>query len=630
VSSGRSINRLGRRLHDESGVVLVVALAGLLILSIIAASVLVTAVASNGSSLKDRRGKQALGAALGGLRTATYRLNTNIPSDGACPPAAGGAPVTPDADGVCGPYSSTDAGATQPAPNSRFTYWVTTVLAVGAGSGAPDRCTGSSIAGASLPANAVKERCVTAVGEALGPGGQVTATRRVQSRMSASSSLFIIPGIWGTDFVKVGSGSSTANIVGAIGSNGMGVDQTPSTWDIDLNAKNWGDSMNPRSFGGQDYYMGGDVFFGRAGGTTPTASLIYTPTSITNPTTFPVSTVVCSTCPMGTSNNKTTISPLTALLVPNGTAGHPRDLGHRVARRDVLPLFKSPPAPVNGNKNVVPPIYGGGAMGRISNACLDAPPANTALSPCDTSRRNDNGTGISQTGCQTPVYNPGSGGATDTRTLSLRPAVNNGPPCVVSLQNGVYDFCNIDYSSNSSIAAADTSSTAEVYIFIDSNTRDVLPAAAGGSTTKACKNGISGVGNVTTPNGAGSVTSFMTNATTSLAGQLYFWGAGDSALSGNGSTATVSHNVVIPNGWQFKGIVYAPNSNIDLNPNTVLQGGLEGRSVTVENGATYVWDRGVADVDPNASRRTFYRVIFKQCAAAIPVVSGVPHPMDSC
>jgi hypothetical protein len=504
--------------------------------------------------------------------------------------------------------------------------------------GVQDRCTGSALAPVGLPASTVKERCITAVGEALNPSGTVTSTRRIQARLSATGSLFFIPGIWGTDLVKVGSGTSTANIIGAIGSNGMGVNQAPSTWDIDLNANAWGDSANPRTFGGRDYFMGGDVYYGRAGGTTPTASLIYNPTSITDPTAFPPVTTACGSCPPRNLQNKTTISPITALLVPDASkGGHPRDLGRRFPLPPVGPLFASPPPPINttdhpaapGSTNAVP-IYGGVPHPRASNACLDAPPAIAGASQCDTSRRNDNALGISQTGCQTPFYTAGSG--SDTRTLSLRPAVNNGPPCVVSLQNGVYNFCNIDYSSNSAIVPADTSVTAEVYVFIDSNTRDVLPTTptTPPTTTKACKNGINGVGTVTTPNGSGSVTSFMNTAGTSHAGQLYFWGAGDQATSGNGTTTMVSHNVNIPNGWQFKGIIYAPNSNIDLNPGTTLQGGLAGRTVTVENGATYAWDVGVEDVDANASRRTFYRVLFKHCNPTIPVVAGVPRPMDGC
>ncbi|MFL5838872.1 MAG: hypothetical protein ACJ77Z_00280, partial [Thermoleophilaceae bacterium] len=228
---------------------MIVALAVMIVLGLITAGVLVSAVASNGGSLKDRRGKQALAASLSGLRTALYRINTDTPADDECPPSSAGTVVAPDADGVCGPYSSTDAGAVQPSPLSRFRYWVTPVLAQGGGSGVPDRCTGNAVSPVGLPANVIKERCVTAVGEALGPDGStVTATRRVQARLSATSQLFIIPGIWGTDSVQVGEGQSTANIIGAIGANGMGVDQTPSTWDVDLNAKNWGDSISPRNF----------------------------------------------------------------------------------------------------------------------------------------------------------------------------------------------------------------------------------------------------------------------------------------------------------------------------------------------------------------------------------------------
>lgn len=634
MSPARLIERARRRLSDETGVVLVVAVAALLILGIVAASVLVTAVASNRGSNADRWGKQALAASLNGLRTAMYRLNTSVPADTACPLSAAGATVTPDADGACGPYSSTDAGAAQPSPSANFTYWVTPVLGT---TGVPDRCTGSSAAPIGLPGGVVKERCITAMGQALGPTGVVTASRRVQARTSATGQLFIIPGIWGTDTVKVGSGQSDANIVGAIGSNGLGVNQTPSKWDIDLNAKNWGDSINPRTVNGHDYFMGGDVYFGRAAGTTPTASLVFTATSLTDPTAFPPATTVCSTCPAGVSPaNTTNMLPISSLIVPDSSAGHPRDLGRRLPLAAVGPLFASPPPPVlpaaAGSTTAIP-IYGGSAHPRTSSACLDAPPANALASPCDTSRRNDDAAGISQTGCKTPVYTAGSTG--DTRSLTLTQQTNNGPPCVVTLQNGVYNFCNIGLGSSSSIQAADPSGTAEVYIFIDSNTRNVLPATAPGTSTAACKSNVSGVGNITNDKGnelkgAGSGTSFMNNAGTSLAGQLYFWGSGDSATSGNGTTAAVSHNVNIPNGWQFKGLVYAPNSNVDLNPNTVLQGGLAGRTVTVENGATYIWDVGVDLVDTNASRRTFYRVLFKHCSSLIPVVLGVQRPMEGC
>jgi Tfp pilus assembly protein PilX len=631
VTPNHVVARVRRRLSDETGVVLIVALAVMIVLGLITAGVLVSAVAGNGSSLKDRRGKQALAASLSGLRTALYRINTNTPADDECPPSSAGAAVTPDADGVCGPYSSTDAGAAQPSPSSRFRYWVTPVLVQAGGTGtAPDRCTGNAVSPAGLPANVIKERCVTAVGEALGPDGStVTATRRVQARLSATSQLFIVPGIWGTDMVQVGEGQSTANIIGAIGSNGMGVDQTPSTWDIDLNAKNWGDSISPRNFGGKDYFLGGDVYFGRAAGVPPTASLVYTPTSVTNPTTFPPTMVTCGTCPTGTSSNKTTVSAITSLLVPDSTVAHPRDLGRRLPRSPVLPLFKSPPPPVTpsaGSTDAVP-IYGGPANPRPSAACLDSPAASLTASPCDTARRNDNAAGISQTGCRTPVYTAGAGG--DTRTLALRPA-SNGGTCTITLQNGVYNFCNIDYSSDSAIVPADTSTTAEIYIFIDSNTRDLLPASGSAQPTKACKNGISGVGNITTPNGAGSVTSFMNTAATSLAGQLYFWGAGDNAASGNGTTTKVSHNLEIPNGWQFKGLVFAPNSNVTLNTNVTLQGGLSARTVFVKNGATYAWDVTVNLVDSTVDRRTFYRALFKHCDPRIPVFAGVQRPMDGC
>jgi hypothetical protein len=124
----------------------------------------------------------------------------------------------------------------------------------------------------------------------------------------------------------------------------------------------------------------------------------------------------------------------------------------------------------------------------------------------------------------------------------------------------------------------------------------------------------------------------MANATTSLAGQLYFYGDGETFNSSTASwvanPSPVSHKVVITNGWQFKGLVYAPNSLVDLNPNTILQGGINARAVQIENGAEYAWDVGVTAA--SGGSQTFYRDAFEQCSKTIPVVSGTQQPMLGC
>jgi len=628
----RPTNILRRVRHEEHGVALIVVLGAIIVISLFVAVALAAAVRSNTQTYQERTGKQAFGAALAGLRTGVYRLNTSSVATDKCPTyTVAGSPTNNPTNGLCGPYSSTDTGIVQASPQSRFTYWITPDYST---PGITDTCTGLPPFVTSM--SPVQDRCVTAVGQAVDGAGNVTATRRVQARLVSGGSFFPVPGIWGTDCVQVGKGGSGANILGSIGSDGRAGGGSCPYWtftaDIDLNVASWGDTAETTldTIGNPDpkqqRHVGANVYYGRSGASNalPTAQIIFQATArVTSTTSFPYSTQP-GTCPIPTGSQNKPPTLVSAMFTANCGApvlGKTQDLKRQIVLDPVTPLFQAAPPPVRGAA-----VYGG--SGNVNTAaptgtCRTAPTRTSA--PCDTSRKNDNSVpgAITLTNCQSGTYDP------TLRVLDLKS--QGSGDCVATLKNGLYNFCSIKFAKNTSIRAADTSANGEVYVFVDKASRNVLPSATGGADGgPACSSSTDG--NMTAPSGAGSGTSFMANATTSLAGQLYFYGDGETfnatTSSWVGSPSPVSHKVVVPNGWQFKGLVYAPNSLIDLNPNTILQGGIDARAVQVENGATYAWDVGVTAASDG--QQTFYRDAFEQCSKAIPIVGGTQQPMLGC
>jgi Tfp pilus assembly protein PilX len=618
--------------HDERGVALIVVLGAIMVISIFVAVAFAAAVHSNTATYQERTGKQAFAAALAGLRTGVYRLNTSGVANDKCPTyTVAGAPTTNPTNGLCGAYSSTDTGIVQASPQSRFTYWITPDFAT---PGITDECTG--LPPFVISQASVQDRCITAVGQAIDAAGNVTATRRVQARLVSGGSFFPVPGIWGSDCVQVGKGGSGAVILGAIGSNGRAGGGTCNYWtftaDIDLNVSTWGDTAattldtisNPDPK--QQKHVGADVYYGRSGPSKalPTAQIVFQATArVTNTAAFPYSTQA-GTCPIpsGTQNKPPIL--ISAMFTANCAApvlGKPQDLKRQIVLPPVAPMFQAAPAPARGAAT-----YGG--SGNVNTASptgtCRTPPTRTAA-PCDTSRKNDNNVpgAITLANCAAGTY------SSTLRVLDLKS--QGAGNCVATLKNGVYNFCSIKFAKSTSIRAADTSANGEVYVFVDKANRNVLPSTVGGADGgAACDSSTDG--NMSAPTGAGSGTSFMANATTSLAGQLYFYGDGETLNTSTGSwvgnASPVSHKVVIPNGWQFKGLVYAPNSWIDLNPNVILQGGINARAVQVENGAEYAWDVGVTAAA--GGLQTFYRDAFEQCRKTIPVVGGAQQPMLGC
>src|SRR3954454_523749 len=111
---------------DERGGALIVVLGAIMLIGIFISVARAAAAHSTDATYQERTGKQAFGAALAGLRTGVYRLNTRGVAHDKCPTyTVAGVPTTNPTNGLCGPYSSTDTGIVHPAPQSRFTYWIT-------------------------------------------------------------------------------------------------------------------------------------------------------------------------------------------------------------------------------------------------------------------------------------------------------------------------------------------------------------------------------------------------------------------------------------------------------------------------------------------------------------------------
>src|SRR5204862_4570121 len=97
--------------QEERGLPLIVVLGAIMVISIFVAVAFAAAVHSNTATYQERTGKQAFAAALAGLRTGVYRLNTSGVATDKCPTyTVGGSSTTNPTNGLCGAYSSTDTG----------------------------------------------------------------------------------------------------------------------------------------------------------------------------------------------------------------------------------------------------------------------------------------------------------------------------------------------------------------------------------------------------------------------------------------------------------------------------------------------------------------------------------------
>ena len=185
------MSRVGKRLHQEDGIALIVSLGVLTLVAIIATTALANSLLFAGDSNRNAGSTRALSVAEAGLQQARYRLNKYAPLNNECllmdnskPAASGG-----ECPGVLG-QTPFDLGN-----RSSYIYWVTDTgqgAQCGGQSGGLDRCI-VSIGRADGQQRRVAIRATTTSGKNLFPNG-ITATKNFSIRGGAS-----ITGTIGTD-----------------------------------------------------------------------------------------------------------------------------------------------------------------------------------------------------------------------------------------------------------------------------------------------------------------------------------------------------------------------------------------------------------------------------------------------
>lgn len=230
---GQPINpSLKRRIKDESGVAMVVALGALVVMLMLSAVVVTAAVNESAISNHDAKAKRAFEAAESGLVQTTYRMNMLINSSHLLPAvlksycvgstvSATGTVSDPTVEVLEPPatfYASIDCGPhTESLGNGAFfTSWTSVVLSSGAS------CAGSTVGNGSL----VTDRCITSQGIVCPPTYTAPSqlpcpnevVHRVQERVAAATgnTVFPISGVIGLNGVLI---ENSAQIFGNVSTN---------------------------------------------------------------------------------------------------------------------------------------------------------------------------------------------------------------------------------------------------------------------------------------------------------------------------------------------------------------------------------------------------------------------------
>jgi type II secretory pathway pseudopilin PulG len=258
-------------------------------------------------------------------------------------------------------------------------------------------------------------------------------------------------------------------------------------------------------------------------------------------------------------------------LPPGNTVRTPQD----ISLPDMATLFSNPGAPLRSAATVAGAYTTNNPGGK------------------DVGAYNDNATGIHiGPNCRTPPQYPGYGYLAGTRTLVLASKSGN-QVCTVSLDDGLYDLCSIQLTdAKSQFVVTDTNAAAaEVKIFIDSYLR---PGSGCPNT-----NDSSVDNNISNPQGD----SFLANATTALAGQLYVYG--------NPSNPD-SHLFAMTNGNDYRGLLMASHSFVSIKNGGLFKGGLAANKLSLQNGTSFEWDPVVNSFE-GSKGRTYYRTHWTDC-----------------
>jgi Tfp pilus assembly protein PilX len=188
-----------------------------------------------------------------------------------------------------------------------------------------------------------------------------------------------------------------------------------------------------------------------------------------------------------------------------------------------------------------------------------------------------------------PNEDPSSGFTFNSTTRVLTAGNGNAS---LTLGGGLYNFCEIDIKNNATISLA-TGVKAEIFIDSPDDPNSGCPAGTGSFNFK---------NNVTWSN--------PSNDPTALQIYVYGWNNGQNA-------------VTFMNNGAFNGVLYAPQSTINLshNSNNVdFNGAISGNIVNVPNNFKFNWDNRAGTLQARTTG-VYYRTAWAQC---VPPPSATP------
>jgi len=184
---------------------------------------------------------------------------------------------------------------------------------------------------------------------------------------------------------------------------------------------------------------------------------------------------------------------------------------------------------------------------------------------------------------QPPNTDPCSGFTYAAATRSLISTATNGSSSL-TLTGGIYNFCEIDLNNNATVVIP---SGVHVEIFVDSPD-DPNSGCLPGSGTFNIKNNVTWVNYNTDP--------------TALQVYVYGWSNGLNTIN-------------FKNNGLFEGVLYAPQSKINLSHNSTksdLIGAVSGSTVSVPNNFSFTWDSRAGTIQAR-STGVYYRTAWAQC-----------------
>jgi len=219
--------------------------------------------------------------------------------------------------------------------------------------------------------------------------------------------------------------------------------------------------------------------------------------------------------------------------------------------------------------------------------------------------------GIQHPGCVSgglPVLecDTAAGGVTfnaTTRTLSL------GNNSQLTLTGGVYNFCSLTMSNNSTLFVAPAPGHS-VSIYIDSpqDPNSGSAASAPAATNPKC---ATGTGTFTMSQNA-----VLNPSGTALNAQIYVYG--------DPNDTPPTNAVTLANNSNSSYAIAAPFSNVTLNPsnNSKFTGAIVGYTVTLGNASHFIYEADASTLQSGALD-LYYRTFFEQCPA-LPTHSNDP------